>query len=501
MKNSFFINSIRTVILLFICSVNSFSQVYNCSGTPDHVDLCGGTYISLTFSCRLSTPSLPGGLTYTYDGTNGNSIIQGLVVNSEQSVPLIVSGGSLPFIIIYIHAVPTVTSTAPASRCDAGTITLGASASAGTINWYNILTGGTSLATGTSYSPIVTGTTTYYVDATNSGTGYSCTTVTRTPVIATVNSTPSIVSTIPGARCDAGTVTLGATASAGTINWYSALTGGTSLGMGTSYTTPTISNTTTYYVDATSNGCTSSPRTPVIATINTTPTITGTTPDSRCDAGNVYLGATASAGTVNWYAVASGGSVQGTGTTFVTSALSTTTTFYVEATDSGCVSSRVGVVALIQDTCIDSLEIMREQNTLLRIDTAVKAWQIQYLKSQLAQGKYTSYDTLNISLVIHDTTQAYIINMQNLDTIVNMNGYTAEIKIYPNPVGEILNIECSENMTSCTIYNTEGIAVIGNNVTGSKTQLDVSSLISGEYLLKINLAKGGALAGRLVIKK
>lgn len=99
----------------------------------------------------------------------------------------------------------------------------------------------------------------------------------------------------------------------------------------------------------------------------------------------------------------------------------------------------------------DSIEILREQNTLLRIDTAVKAWQIQYLKSQLAQGKYTSYDTLNISLVIHDTTQAYIINMHNMDTTVNLIGYTAEIKIYPNPLDEILNVECSENMTAYTI--------------------------------------------------
>ena len=76
---------------------------------------------------------------------------------------------------------------------------------------------------------------------------------------------PTITGTTPASRCDAGTVILGATASAGTINWYAASTGGSSLGTGTSFTTPSISTTTTYYVDAT-NTCTTASRTAVIAT-------------------------------------------------------------------------------------------------------------------------------------------------------------------------------------------------------------------------------------------
>ncbi len=83
----------------------------------------------------------------------------------------------------------------------------------------------------------------------------------------TINSIPSITGTTPASHCGTGTVTLGATASAGTINWYSASSGGTSVGTGSSFTTPVISITTTYYVDATANGCTASARTPVTATV------------------------------------------------------------------------------------------------------------------------------------------------------------------------------------------------------------------------------------------
>ena len=58
----------------------------------------------------------------------------------------------------------------------------------------------------------------------------------------------------------------------GTINWYAASTGGTSLGTGTSFTTPSISTTTTYYVDATSAiGCISASRTAVTATVDASP--------------------------------------------------------------------------------------------------------------------------------------------------------------------------------------------------------------------------------------
>lgn len=80
---------------------------------------------------------------------------------------------------------------------------------------------------------------------------------------------PAITGTSDGSSCGTGTVNLGATASAGTINWYDVATGGVSLGTGTSFTTPSINTTTTYYVDATDKGCTTASRTAVTATVNT----------------------------------------------------------------------------------------------------------------------------------------------------------------------------------------------------------------------------------------
>ncbi|WP_343487541.1 Calx-beta domain-containing protein [Allomuricauda sp. d1] len=90
-------------------------------------------------------------------------------------------------------------------------------------------------------------------------------------VTLVINTTPTVDETIGGDRCGEGTVTLTATASSGaTLNWYDVATGGTILGTGSSFVTPSITETTSFYVEATANGCTSE-RVEVIATVEASP--------------------------------------------------------------------------------------------------------------------------------------------------------------------------------------------------------------------------------------
>jgi len=105
-------------------------------------------------------------------------------------------------------------------------------------------------ATSTSYvaTPTAAGTYYYYYSIT-------CANSSETAVSSTVSvvvSDPQLVSTTPSGRCGTGSVTLGATANAGyTINWYSALNGIIPVATGSSFVTPNISATTTYYAEAT----------------------------------------------------------------------------------------------------------------------------------------------------------------------------------------------------------------------------------------------------------
>jgi hypothetical protein len=94
-----------------------------------------------------------------------------------------------------------------------------------------------------------------------------CANVTSTKTMS-IFMAPTVSGTTPGSRTGAGTVILGATASVGTLNWFANATGGSSIGSGTSFTTPVIAATTTYYVEAINGTCISSPRVAVIATVN-----------------------------------------------------------------------------------------------------------------------------------------------------------------------------------------------------------------------------------------
>lgn len=71
--------------------------------------------------------------------------------------------------------------------------------------------------------------------------------------VASVVFTNAITGTSPATRCGTGTATINALANAGAVvNWYAAATGGSSLGTGVSFTTPTIAATTTYFAAAVS---------------------------------------------------------------------------------------------------------------------------------------------------------------------------------------------------------------------------------------------------------
>jgi len=86
-----------------------------------------------------------------------------------------------------------------------------------------------------------------------------------------LNTTP-ILSTVTGSeRCGPGTVMLTAMATDNaTINWYASETGEGIIGTGSTFTTPDITTSTSYYAEATLNGC-ASERQQAIATVQQQP--------------------------------------------------------------------------------------------------------------------------------------------------------------------------------------------------------------------------------------
>lgn len=129
---------------------------------------------------------------------------------------------------------PEVTASGDLTFCEGGSVTL-TSSSASAYNWSNGL--------GTTQSVDVTQSGSYYVTATG-----VCDDFDSEPVIVEVLSAP--VPTADDVQIPtAGTANLTATGSGSDFNWYDQASGGNVIGTGASFTTPTVSTTTSYWVE------------------------------------------------------------------------------------------------------------------------------------------------------------------------------------------------------------------------------------------------------------
>lgn len=162
---------------------------------------------------------------------------------------------------------------------------------------------------------------------------------------------PQITDTTTDSRCGTGSLTLEAQSNMGTIAWYETETGGTAISTGTTFTTPQLSKTTTFYAQVNYPFCSTAPtRTPVIATILNIPIVTTLNSKfSLCGEGNITLTASVTEGTMYWYSEPTGNSLIGIGNT-LTRFLTTNTTFYIEAVNKNCTTGeRVPIEVVVYE--------------------------------------------------------------------------------------------------------------------------------------------------------
>ncbi len=274
-----------------------------------------------------SSPYHPKGFIIEYGGTPGDPVLD---ISASTKI-----------------TVNNITSYSPATNCGPGSITLSANAMIGNVLWYDVPAGGTPIGFGIIFiTPVINTTTTYYALASYNG----CAEGIRQPINATINNIPDILSVSNDLICDSGSGTLSATASNGTVNWYATNVGGPVLASGNTFNTPNINTTTTYYVDATFNGCTTLTRTPVTVTVQQTPIPSANAIQTFCDLENANVGDLTAVGTsILWYDVTFGGTALNN-----TDGL-TTGIYFATQTINGCESlSRIPVDVTIYET-VDTL--------------------------------------------------------------------------------------------------------------------------------------------------
>ncbi len=231
--------------------------------------ICAGTSTTLTATA-------PGGTYQWFDLPVGGTLLQTgptyitpvLVTTTTYYVQTTILGCTSPrtAVTVTVNPTPVAPTVLGTTICAGDSATLTATAPGGTYEWFNAPVGGILLNTGATYTtPPLILTTTYYVQTTVAG----CTGP-RTAVTVTVNPIPAAPTAASTSICTGNTATLNATAPGGTYQWYDAPVAGTLLQTGASYTTPVLTNTTTYYVQTTVAGCTS-PMTAVTVTVNPIP--------------------------------------------------------------------------------------------------------------------------------------------------------------------------------------------------------------------------------------
>ncbi|MEQ9120845.1 DUF6443 domain-containing protein [Fulvivirga sp.] len=308
-------------------------------------------YTTYTGGSPLTT-NLGAGIVIT--GTGGSILtVNNLTSTKTYYVKEQTCNGSRVPVTATINPIPASPYPNSNARCGAGAVAL--SANVGTnghnIRWYSSSTATTHFREATSYTtPSIPSTTTYYVTTINTSTGCESG---RVPIVATINAIPSLPSANSNSRCGSGTVVLsGSPGSNGnTLRWYAGASGGSILKESTSYTTPWIPSTTTYYISSynTSTQCEGSRRS-ITATINTVPSTPSPSSNARCGSGIVTLSATvgANGNRVRWYTAASGGSYFWENTTYSPN-LPSTTTYYISSYNSSslCESGRVAITGTI----------------------------------------------------------------------------------------------------------------------------------------------------------
>lgn len=230
--------------------------------------------------------------------------------------------------------------------CDEGTVTLVAQgADQGNYRWYDKqerLISGEQNAT--LVTPVIDETTTYYVSIMDE----QCESE-LVAVDAIVNQSPPQPMVVDVIRCNPGNFTLTASGGAeGQYRWYDANNNLIAEEDGSSYTTPPLNATTSYFVSLLSQGC-EGPKAEIRAILHPVPDPPQVDDEARCGSGALTLTArSGEAGNYRWYDSDMQLMEGETAAALNIADLRASQSFYVSTTNAHCESERVEVQALVK---------------------------------------------------------------------------------------------------------------------------------------------------------
>ncbi len=382
---------------------------------------------------------------------------------------------------------PTAPTVAAVSRCGAGPVTLTTTAPTGaTVNWYTDATGGSAVATGPTYSPNVTATTTFYASITEGGATENVGRVT--------GGTSTFISAATGWGLH---FVANAAVTINSVNVYAVGTGTITIKI----TDPT-DNVLYTAQPVTITGATTAQKLliPVnlaipAGTYKMTMSYTGITALVRESSGSTYP-----------YTSPSGAVSITAGSTGAGSATSSAAYywFYDWTITTGCESSRTAVVATVNPTPATPT-VTSNGVVLTSSATTGNQW---YLNGTLIPGATgqthtpTAFGTYTVVSTVNSCASAASTGVA-IGLGVNKALAGMSVEVYPNPASGSFNVKLNgyQKDAAVVLYSLTGQMIATDKVSadGKAKNMDIKGLAAGTYMLKVTSDKGVQVT-RLVVQ-
>ncbi len=312
------------------------------------------------------------------------------------------------------------------------------------------------------------------------------------PPLAPTSTTPAASLTL----CGTGSTSLTASGT-GTLGWYTASTGGSYLGGGANFTTPVLSNTTTYYVQ--DSTCSEGTRTAITVTFS--PAMSSSVSSQTnvtCNAGNNgTAGVSVSGGIPNYtYLWTPSG-----GTSPAAFNLNAGTYTCTVTDSAGCIQTQI--VSITEPAAID-VTIQTGGNVITAIQSGATYQWIDCNNNNLPVAGEINQ---TYSPVINGN-YAVIITMGSCSDTSICSSFTTgipanelmQLSVYPNPSNGMVNVHLENESVngSMEVFNATGQLVSTIQITSTNMLIDLPEA-AGIYLIRMNA--NGKTSNVRVIKK
>jgi len=350
---------------------------------------------------------------------------------------------------------PTITASGSTTFCTGGSVVLTSSSA----------TGNTWSTGATTQSITVSASGTYTVRVTSG----SCTSLVSAETTVTVNTVPAAPTiSASGATtfCTGGSVTLTSSSATGNV-WSN----------GETTQSITVSTAGNYSVSVDNVGCASGTSAITTVTVNAIPSIptistSGTT--TFCTGGSVTLTSSSAIGNV-W----------STGATTQSITVSSAGNYSVAVTANGC-SSASSADTVVTVNALPNGGVTENLGVITATQTGA-AYQWYSCPNNLIVGATSQTYTPSVDGDYRvEVTLGGCMVSSSCMTVLGVKGFDLkELKLYPNPVTDILNIEYTSELTNVTVFTILGQQIMNSNLNTNTTTVDLSGLPSATYLVKV----------------